>query len=34
MLKTMKLTGKILLKSGLHIGGSKDTMQKVGSTTP
>lgn len=34
MLKTQTITGKILLKSGLHIGGSKDTMQIGGIDNP
>ncbi len=34
MLKTISIKGKILLKSGLHIGGSKDTMQIGGIDNP
>jgi len=34
MLKTKKITGKIVLKSGLHIGGNKETMQIGGIDNP
>ena len=34
MLTTNIITGKILLKSGLHIGGNKDTMQIGGIDNP
>ena len=34
MLTTKIITGKILLKSGLHIGGNKDTMQIGGIDNP
>jgi len=34
MLKTKKITGKIVLKSGLHIGGNKETLQIGGIDNP
>ncbi len=34
MLTTITITGKILLRSGLHIGGNKDTMQIGGIDNP